>query len=99
MTNPDDPYPAGRFSFPYCALAIRSASRILMLCPNSGDGGPVLRIFDTTTFTSVGALTLPGSLYGAPWLEIAYLGGDAVALLPADMPLQIMRAPLIGAQP
>jgi hypothetical protein len=59
----------------------------------------MLRMLDTSTFTTIGTLTLPDSLQQATWADFVYLGGDAVALLPLDMPLQILRAPLIGAQP
>ena len=44
-------------------------------------------------------MTLPDSLRGTFWLDFAYLGGDAVALLPSQGPLQIMRAPVIGNPP
>jgi len=100
MSNPDDPVPAGRFAFAYCALAIRSATRVMMVCPNSQQGGPILRMLDSTTFTTVGSVTLPDpSLSASSFADFAYLGGDAVALLPYNLPLQIMHAPLIGAQP
>jgi hypothetical protein len=99
LTNPDSPLPAGRFAFGGCVLAVRSATRIMMLCPNPEPRGPILRMLDPTTFTSVGSVTLPDSAALASWIDMAYIGGDAVALLPADLPLQIMHAPLIGSPP
>ena len=98
LTNPDAPLPAGRFAFTDCALAIRSATRVMMLCPNAIGRGPILRMLDSATFT-VGSVTLPDSLSGQSWAEFAYIGGDAVALLGYDVPLQIMRAPIIGSPP
>jgi hypothetical protein len=80
-------------------LAIRSASRVMMVCPNpDGTNGPVLRMLDPNTFTSVGSVMLPISL-NFSWVDFTYLGGDAIALLPADNALLIMHAPLIGSQP
>jgi len=99
LSNPDAPLPAGRFNFSSCIVAIRNATRVMMLCPNPQVGGPILRMLDTTTFTSVGSVTLPTSLQTAGWVDFAYLGGDAVAMLPGDMPLQILHAPLIGSPP
>jgi hypothetical protein len=100
LTNPEAPVPAGRFAFSYCLLALRSPSRVMMVCPSSDSTlGPILRMLDTTTFTSVGSVAMPVSLSTANWSDFAYLGGDAVALLPSNMPLQIMHAPLISAQP
>jgi len=100
LTNIDAPVPAGRFSFPYCALAIRGATRAMMVCPNpDGMHGPVLRMLDTTTFTTVGSVVLPDALMTVSWADFAYLGGDAIALLPSDMPLDIVHAPLIGSPP
>jgi hypothetical protein len=96
MSMPEDPYPVGQFAFSGCALAIRSSTRIMMLCPSQYQSGPVLRMLDTNTFTTVGSVALPDSLSQAAFADFAYLGGDAVALLPMDLPLQIMRAPLIG---
>jgi hypothetical protein len=96
--NPENPLPAGKFAFAGCALAVRGAGRVLMLCP-SGYQGPTLRVLDTATFTSVGSVTLPYSLVGAVWTDFAYIGGDAVVLLAYGLPLQIMHAPLIGNQP
>jgi len=99
MTNPDAPVPAGRFNFTSCIVAIRSPTRVMMLCPNPQPQGPILRMLDPTTFTSVGSITLPASLMSASWADFAYLGGDAVAMLPYDQPLQILHAPLIGSPP
>jgi len=99
MTNPDNPVLGGRFAYYGCALALRSATRVMMLCPNPDQHGPILRMLDPTTFTSAGSVTLPDSLLNAGWIDFAYLGGDAIALLPADMPLQIMRAPFIATPP
>jgi hypothetical protein len=96
LTNPDDPVPVGKFAFGNCSVAVRSANRIMMLCTNQG-GGAILRILDTNTFTSVGSVTLPEDLVYLA--EFKYLGGDAVALLPYDMPLRIMHAPIIGTPP
>ena len=56
-------------------------------------------MLDPNTFTSVGSVTLPVSFQAASWVDFAYLGGDAVAMLPDGMPLQIMHAPLIGSPP
>jgi hypothetical protein len=103
LSNPDDPMPAGKFAFDYCSVAIRSARRVLMLCPNPPALGPVLRVLDTATFAQVGSVALPDSLRasGPPgWADFAYVGGDAVAVLPWDQQqLQIVHAPLIGSQP
>ena len=100
LTNPDAPVPAGRFAFSNCALAIRSATRVMMLCPNpSYNAGPILRMLDNTTFTQVGSVTLPSSLPYQQWAEVQYIGGDAIALLGYYLPMQIMRAPIIGTPP
>ena len=99
VSNPDMPLPAGRYSLEPCPLAIRSPSRVLRLCTNPTPGGPILRVLDTANFAPTGSVTLPTSLQGTLWLDFAYLGGDAVALLPYQGPLQIMRAPVIGNPP
>jgi hypothetical protein len=100
LTNPDAPLPVGRFAFNGCFLAVRSASRVMMLCPNpAGTGGPLLRVLDSGNFIQVGAVTLPDSLSGLSLNQFAYLGGDAVALLGGYSPLQIMHAPIIGTPP
>jgi hypothetical protein len=100
LTNPDAPLPVGRFAFSGCYLAVRSATRVMMLCPSStGVGGPILRVLDSGNFVSVGAVTLPDSLATLALNQFAYLGGDAVALLGSYSPLQIMHAPIIGTPP
>jgi YVTN family beta-propeller protein len=99
LTNPDRPLPLGRFGFAGCALAVRSATRVLMLCPNPAGFAPILRVLDSSNFVPVGAVTLPDSPYGQAWADFAYIGGDAVALLGHGLPLQIMRAPIIGTPP
>ena len=99
LTNPDTPAPVGRFSFTNCAMTVRSGARVLMLCPNPSGRGPILRVLDSGNFVAVGAVTLPDSLSGQSWAEVAYIGGDAVALLGYDIPLQIMHAPIIGSPP
>ena len=100
LSNPDAPVPAGRFNFSGCQVAIRSANRVLMLCPNPNQvGGPIMRVLDTTTFVSVGSVTLPQALANVPWVEFTYLGGDAVAMLGYYAPLEIMHAPIIGSPP
>ena len=99
LHNPDDPVLNGRFAFSNCLLALRSASRVMMVCPTSEPTGPILYMLDPDTFTSVGSVTLPPSLQAASWVDFAYLGGDAVALLGDGMPLQIMHAPLIASPP
>jgi hypothetical protein len=101
LSDPDAPYPAGRFDFSPCALAIRSASRVMMLCETQDGSGPILRMLDSTTFTVVGSVTLPASMLNGAGSgpDFFYIGGDAVAFLSPDQPLQIMHAPLIGAQP
>jgi len=100
LSNPDAPFPEGRFNFSNCALAVRSASRVLMLCPNPDQiSGPILHVLDTTTFTAAGSVTLPQSLAGVTWLEFTYLGGDTAALLGYYGPLQILRAPIIASPP
>jgi len=98
LTNPDAPVPAGHFPAggTTCQLQSRSATRVMMLCPAYGDG-PTLFMFDTATFTKVGTLTLPGGPSGP--VKFVYLGGDAVALLGIQTPLQIVHAPLIGSPP
>ena len=45
------------------------------------NAGPILRMLDTTTFTTVGSVTLPTALQRQQWIDFAYLGGDAVAML------------------
>jgi hypothetical protein len=99
LSNPDQPVLDGRFAFDGCLLALRSATRVMMLCPSSDPAGPVLRVLDPTTFTAAGSVTLPASLQAAAWIDFAYLGGDAVAMLADGMPLQIMHAPIIGSPP
>ena len=82
LRNPDDPLLNGRFAFNSCLLALRSATRVMMVCPTSDPTtGPVLHMLDPDTFTSVGSVTLPPSLQAASWVDFAYLGGDGVALL------------------
>jgi hypothetical protein len=100
FSNPDAPVPAGRFSFggANCLLAIRSSTRLMMLCPDYGPGG-ILHVLDSSNFTRVGALTLPAKPYGEVWVDFAYLGGDAVAILGSQTPLQILRAPMIASPP
>ena len=56
-------------------------------------------MLDTTTFTQVGSVTLPNAWPYQQLAELTYIGGDAVAMLGYDMPLQIMRAPIIGSPP
>jgi hypothetical protein len=99
MSNPDDPEPSGRFAFFGCLLAVRGPSRVLMLCPTIDPQGQSLRVLDTATFASVGSVMLPDTLTGAAWTDFAYLGGDAVALLAGNLPLQILHAPIIGTPP
>jgi YVTN family beta-propeller protein len=99
LRNPDDPMLNGRFAFNNCLLALRSATRVMMVCPTSDPTGPIMHMLDPDTFTSVGSVTLPPSLQAASWVDFAYLGGDGVALLADGLPLQIMHAPLIGSPP
>jgi hypothetical protein len=99
LSNPDQPMLNGRFAFAGCLLALRNASRLMMLCPSSDARGPILRMLDPNTFTAAGSVTLPDSMQSAAWVDFAYLGGDAVALLADGMPLQIMHAPMIGSPP
>ena len=99
LTNPEAPQPAGRFPIVGdCRLASRSATRVMMLCPNYGVGG-MLVMLDTTTFTRVGSVLLPNEQYAESGMQFLYLGGDAVAFLGHYGPLRIMRAPLIGSPP
>jgi hypothetical protein len=100
LTDPEAPVPAGRFAAggTSCKLASRTATRVMMLCPNYGTGG-ILMMLDTTTFNRVGSVLTPAMPYGAAWLKFLYLGGDAVAMLGTSTPLQIMHAPLIGSPP
>ena len=35
LRNPDAPLPDGRFAFSSCLLALRSATRVMMVCPTS----------------------------------------------------------------
>ena len=70
-----------------------------MLCPSPSGSGPILRVLDSGNFVSVGAVTLPDSFNGQGWSEFSYIGGDAVALLGSDVPLRIIRAPIIGTPP
>ena len=56
-------------------------------------------MFDTTTFTQVGSVTLPNTSPYQQCAEVQYIGGDAVAMLGYYLPLQIMRAPIIGTPP
>jgi hypothetical protein len=99
LTNPDAPMPVGRFAYSGCALAVRSATRVLMLCPNPSGQGPILRVLDSGNFVTTGAVTLPDTFLGQDWTEFAYIGGDAIALLGYSAPLVIMRAPIIGSPP
>ena len=78
---------------------MRSATRVMLLCPDAAPPGPILRMFDTATFAPVGSLLTPQLLSGTLWADFAYLGGDAVALLAPDLPLQILHAPLISNPP
>ena len=99
LTNPDAPLPAGRFpASGDCTLASRSATRVMMFCPNYALGG-ILLMLDNTTFTRVGSLVLPNEQYAESGMKFRYLGGDAVAFLGHYGPLLIMRAPLIGSPP
>jgi len=99
LTNPDAPLPVGQFAFGGCSLAVRSATRVFMLCPNPNGLGPILRVLDSANFVSVGAVTLPDQWNVESWNQFAYLGGDAVALLGSVLPLQIVHAPIIGSPP
>jgi hypothetical protein len=99
VTNPDAPVAAGRFAFNNCLVAMRSASRVLMLCPNPQQGGPILRVMDPSTFVSVGSVTLPASLSSYGLTDFAYLGGDAIAIVGYGSPLQVIHVPLVGSQP
>ena len=99
LTNPDAPLPVGRFAFSACRMTVRSAARVLMLCPNPSGRGPILRVLDSGNFVPVGAVTLPDSLIGQSWVDVVYVGGDAVALLAYGVPLQIMHAPIIASPP
>jgi hypothetical protein len=69
-----------------------------MMCPSQTGAGPILRVLDSANFVSVGSVTLPDSL-NQGFADIAYLGGDAIALLGYDFPLQVMHAPIIGSPP
>ena len=100
VSSLDAPVRAGRFGFYNCAQSFRSASRVLMLCRDRVNGrGTKLHVMDTVTFAPVGSVTLPASLEPIEWIDIAYAGGDAVALLAPDEPLRIMHAPIIGTPP
>jgi YVTN family beta-propeller protein len=100
LTNPDAPLPVGRFGFTNCVLTLRSASRAFMLCPNpAGLGGPVLHVLDTVNFVSVGTVTTPDSLMNQGFADMAYIGGDGLALLSYDSQLVIMHAPIVGSPP
>ena len=82
VSSLDAPVRAGRFGFYNCAQSFRSASRVLMLCRDRVNGrGTKLHVMDTVTFAPVGSVTLPASLEPIEWIDIAYAGGDAVALL------------------
>jgi hypothetical protein len=99
LSNPDAPVPAGRLpTGGDCSPAIRSATRVMMLCPNYGPGG-ILYMFDNTTFTAVGSVVLPNEQYAESGMKLLYLGGDAVAFLGQYGPLRIMRAPMIASPP
>jgi hypothetical protein len=100
VSNPDMPRPAGRFPFAPCVMAMRRVDRVMMLCGTADpSGGLALRMFDTTTFAPVGVEILPQSFNGALWVDFAYVGDDAAALLALDQPLTIMHSPLIGSPP
>ena len=99
LTNPDAPLPAGLFPpGGSCKLALRNATRVMMLCPDYGPGG-ILHMLDNTTFTRAGFVVLPNEQYAEQWVKFLYLGGDAVAFLGYYGPLRIMRAPMIGSPP
>jgi hypothetical protein len=100
VSSVDAPVRAGRFGFYNCAQTFRSANRVLMLCRDRANGrGTKLHVMNTATFAPVGTVTLPASLEPIEWVDIAYVGGDAVALLAPDQPLRIMHAPIIGNPP
>jgi len=107
VSTPSNPVPAGQLDGHVpCATAVRSPTRVLTLCQNPDQLGPILRVFDTNTFAPVASATVPVSLLGySPLLyELAYVGGDAVALLAegntSNGPqLLIMHAQIIGASP
>ena len=69
-----------------------------MLCPSPIGLAPILRVLDSANFVSVGEVTLPDSL-NQGFADIAYIGGDALALLGYGHALQIMHAPIIGSPP
>ena len=100
FSNPDAPRPAGRFAFDSCALAVRSPSRVMMLCPDPNyQRGPILRVLDTNAFVQVGSVRLPDSLAGMSVSDFTYIGGDALAFLGYGTSLGIMHAPIIGSPP
>ena len=100
FSNPNAPLPAGKFAFNNCGLAVRSATRVLMLCPNEDyQRGPILRVLDTNAFVQVGSVRLPDSLAGIALSDLTYLGGDAVAYVGSASGLGIMHAPIIGSPP
>jgi hypothetical protein len=106
-TNPDAPVRAGQFDDLGDAMALRSPTRALMLVADGTPSAtPLLRVLDTTTFTSVATAAFPQSAVGQlPSLgDMAYLGGDAVAFLVSATAgnisqLVIMHAAVIGSPP
>jgi len=106
VSTPSDPLLAARLRFSPCALALRSPTRILMLCHSPVFSGPILRVVDTSNFVPVASATVPVLLLGLQPVmnSMAYLGGDAVALIAAESPtslfqLYIMHFPIIADPP
>jgi hypothetical protein len=104
VSNPAKPVRVG--VFPHIgAFALRSSTRALMLVTRgSPPFVPVLRVLDTTTFTTVATATLPVSVAGQLAIlgPMAYIGGDAIAFLiytNDSYELHIMHATVIGSPP
>ena len=83
-------------------MAVRDAQRLLVATSASPER---VAIIDQTTFAEVDSVMLPSALVGVP-LELAYLGGDGVAILMGKTDsignttaaeIQILHAPAIGA--
>lgn len=105
VNAPANPVPAGRFDFNQCVMAVRSSSRILMLCTNPALLGPILRVLDANNFAPTASATVPVSLLGyLPLMtDFAYAGGDTVALMAegqnSHFQLYLMHFPIVGAPP
>ena len=77
------------FSLTVCAYLVAYINSRLVLRGPIAFGGAL-----------IGSVILNDPLQASySWADFLYVGGDAVAILPWDRPLQIVHSPLVGAQP